>query len=471
MATVRPFQGILYDPHRVDVSRVVAPPYDVITARDQQRYYRQDPHNVVRLIAGEVRPSDTPDDNKYTRAAGFFNEWLRQGILRRETAPCLYVYRHEFLDPITRVSRTRLGVLGVVELEPFGRGVLPHERTHARAKADRLSLTRAVEANLSPVFALYEDPRDAIRPILDASMADEPRLSITGEDGDQHSVWSMCGDHRFQELAGVISASRLYVADGHHRYETALNFRNKQRLEHPDAPADAAFNYVLMLLVDVRDPGLTILPTHRLLHDLEDFDAAALLGRLSDRHRVVPRADRSALLAAMQEPTPSHRIGIALAADSPSPACGGGQGGGLTTPSPLWGGSGRGYHGATPSPLWGGSGRGYYTIDIEQTLATDPVSELDVSILHREILQRELGLEEAAFEQERYISYSRDIQAVLDQVDAGAAQVGFLLRPPAVADVVAVANAGQVMPQKSTYFYPKPASGIVFNPLGADIRI
>ena len=438
MATVRPFQGILYDPDRVDVARVLAPPYDVITPRDQQRYYRQDPHNVVRLIAGEVRPSDTVGDNKYTRAAGFFDEWLRQGILHRETSPCLYLYRHQFLDPGTGTTRSRLGILGVVELEPFGRGVLPHERTHARAKADRLSLTRAVEANLSPVFALYEDPRSALRPITDAAMSDAPRMSITGEEGDRHTVWSL--GVGFQQLAAVVDASRLYIADGHHRYETALNFRNRQRLEHPDAPADAAFNYVLMLLVDVQDPGLTILPTHRLLHDLEGFDAADLLRRLAREQRLVRRSDRASLLAAMQEPTSAHRIGMALPS-SPSPARGGGQGGGL------------------------------FTIDLESTIPADPVSELDVSVLHREILQRRLGLEEAMLEQERYVSYSRDAATVLDQVEAGAAQAAFLLRPPAVSDVVAVANAGQVMPQKSTYFYPKPASGIVFNPLDARIRI
>ena len=452
MATVRPFQGILYDPHRVDVARVVAPPYDVITPRDQQRYYREDPRNVVRLIAGEVRPSDTAEDNKYTRAAGFFNAWLREGILRRETRPCLYIYRHQFLDPTTGKTRTRLGILGVVELEPLGRGVLPHERTHARAKADRLSLTRAVEANLSPVFALYEDLRSAVRPIIEAAMSETPRLSITGEDGDQHTVWSLCVDHRSRELTDIVSASRLYIADGHHRYETALNFRNRQRIEHPAAPADAAFNYVLMLLVDVRDPGLTILPTHRLLRGLEGFDPTALLRRLSSRHRVVRLTSRAALLAAMQEPTPGHRIGMALS-PSPSPPAGENRSG-------------------SPSPLGGeGRGGGFFTIDIEQTLAADPVSELDVSVLHCEILLREFGLDEAVLEQERHVSYSRDVGTVLDQVAAGTAQAAFLLRPPAVADVVAVANAGQVMPQKSTYFYPKPASGLVFNPLDARIRI
>lgn len=445
MATVRPFQGIFYDPQRVDLSRVVAPPYDVISPADQRRYYQQDPHNVVRLIAGEVDPGDTPEDNKYTRAAGFFRQWLDAGILHQESSPGLHVYRHRFVDPINGRQRERQGILGVVELEPFGRGVLPHEQTHARAKADRLSLTRAVVANLSPVFALYEDPQSAVGPVIAPVTAEPPRLSITGEDGDQHTVWSISGSDRVDKLAGLFRASRLYIADGHHRYETALNFRNKQRIDHPEAPPDAAFNYVLMLLVDMADPGLTILPTHRLLHDFERFDPA-LVHRLAKRHRVVPRRDRKALLAAMQEPVPGHRIGMALAR-VPSPS--------LTS----------------PSPSGGGQRGGFVTVDIAPTDPADPVSRLDVSVLHREILQRELGLEPAELESERYLSYSRDVASLLDRVETGAGQAAFLLRPPAVSDVVDVARAGQVMPQKSTYFFPKPASGIVFNPLSADIRV
>src|SRR3989440_10633843 len=163
--------------------------------------------------------------------------------------------------------------MGVVELEPFGRGVLPHEQTHARAKADRLSLTRAVVANLSPVFALYEDPQSAVSPVIAPVMAEPPRLSITGEDGDQHTIWSISGAERFDKLAGLFRASRLYIADGHHRYETALNFRNKQRIDHPEPPPDAAFNYVLMLLVDMADPGLTLVPPQRVVHDLGGVDS------------------------------------------------------------------------------------------------------------------------------------------------------------------------------------------------------
>jgi uncharacterized protein (DUF1015 family) len=270
-------------------------------------------------------------------------------------------------------------------------------------------------------------------------MAAEPLLSITGEDGDQHTVWSLRGADVFAKLADVFGASPLYIADGHHRYETALNYRNKQRLDHPEAPPDAAFNYVLMLLVDVRDPGLTILPTHRLLHDFDRFEPT-FVDRLARRYRVTPRGNRAALLAAMQEPTPGHRIGMAT--------------------------------GQIPSPSGGGQGGGsYFTVDLEGTAAADPVSRLDVSVLHGEILERELGLAPEEVEQERYLSYSRDVEALLDRVEAGAAQAAFLLRPPAVADVVEVARAGRVMPQKSTYFFPKPASGIVFNPLDPSIRI
>ena len=442
MAIVRPFQGILYNTQQVDLSRVVAPPYDVISPVDQRRYYQQDAHNVVRLIAGEVHPSDTPQDNKYTRAAAFFQQWLADGTLRREASPVLYVYQHQFVDAISGQAAMRQGLLGVVELEPFGRGVLPHEQTHARAKADRLSLTRAVEANLSPVFALYEDPESVVGPIVAPVIAQPPRLSIVAEGGDQHTVWALDGTKRLGELAEVFRSSRLYIADGHHRYETALNFRNKQRVDHPQAPPDAAFNFVLMLLVDVRDPGLRILPTHRLLHDLGRFDPATLVASLARRHRVIPRPDRASLLEAMQKPTSAHRIGMAFS-QIPSPS-GGGQAGGRGT---------------------------RFTVDIERPEAADPVSRLDVSVLHDEILERELGVKPSEVEQERYLSYSRDVGALLDRVETGAAQAAFLLPPPAVSDVVEVAQAGRLMPQKSTYFFPKPASGIVFNPLGADIRI
>jgi uncharacterized protein (DUF1015 family) len=443
----------MYDPGRVDLARVVAPPYDVISPADQRRYYEQDPHNVVRLIAGEVLPTDSDQDNKYLRAARFFSAWLAEGILRREQEAGLCLYRHEFTDPTSGERKSRQGIIGVVQLEPFGNGILPHERTHARAKADRLSLTRSVQANLSPIFSLYEDPERALNSVIEPEMRRRPRLSIDTEDGDRHLVWAFTDPAVIAAAARVLAASRLYVADGHHRYETAVNFRNKMRSEHPEAPADAAFNYVLMLLVDKADPGLTILPTHRLLHNVERFEESAFLAQLSGRYAVTPRTNEAALLDAMREPLDYHRIGLALPSTSsatfPSPLAGEGQGGGLQA----------------------GRGLELFTVDVPKRASSDPVSELDVSVLHREVLEQSLGLAEADLESERYVSYSRDLDAVIKRVAEGTAQAVFLLRAPAVADVVRVASAWQLMPQKSTYFYPKPASGIVFNPLDPAIHI
>ena len=413
----------------MDLAQVVAPPYDVITADDQRRYYRQDPRNVVRLIAGEVRASDHPGDNKYSRAAGFFAEWLRTGVLKSEPSPCLYTYRQTFTVPGSEEVRSRTGLLCVVELEPLGTSVLGHERTHARPKADRLSLTQAVEANLSPVFALYEDPSGAVRRIQRATAERTPRFSITTEGGEGHTVWCVRGTEEFQALATALQPSTLFIADGHHRYETALNFRNRQRLAHPQAPPDAAFNFVLMLLVATDDPGLMILPTHRLLRGLNGFDARALIERLRGRATVREMHDRRSLLAAMEAEVAGHRIGFTSAA-------------------------------------------GLWTLDLPRVAETDsPESALDVVALHREVFERELGLHEGILDSELHLSYSRNPGYLMDQVDRRQAQAAFLLRPPRISDVLAVARAGEVMPQKSTYFYPKPLSGVVFNPLSPAIRI
>jgi uncharacterized protein (DUF1015 family) len=383
----------------------------------------------VRLIAGEVRPTDSAEDNKYLRAARFYNEWRREGVLREEAEPELYLYQHAFIDPTTGESQIRQGIMGVVRLEPFGKGVLPHERTHARAKADRLSLTRAVRANLSPIFCLYEDPGQMIPATVDGLLRAPARLSFQTGESETHAIWSVTDRSTIKAMATALEGSRLYVADGHHRYETALNFREKMRGEHPDAPDDAAFNFVLMLLVDVKDPGLTILPTHRVVHDLETFDGRAFIDAVGRKGPLTPRRDREALVRAMREPADGHRIGIGL------------------------------------------SGSRFFTLDVPGVDGPDPVARLDVSVLHRDILEGALGLTVTALEEERYVSYSRDLEGVLNRVETGGGQAAFLLRPPAVADVVAVAAAGEVMPQKSTYFYPKPASGIVFNPLDPEIRI
>lgn len=408
---------------------MVAPPYDVITPEDRQRYYRQDQHNVVRLIAGEVKRSDHPGDNKYTRASAFFQDWLRTGVLRWESSPCIYVYRQTFRDPESGERRARTGILCVVELEPFGSGVLAHERTHARPKADRLSLTQAVVANLSPVFALYRDPARTVQAFIARVTLSEPRLHIRTTEGEEHIVWCMSGGEDFVRAAKALAQSPLYIADGHHRYETALNYRNRQRAAHPEAPPNAAFNYVLMLLVDADDPSLCILPTHRLLREVDQLEGPILLERLGRRFAVTPQSDLECLLDWLGGSQDSHRFGIAL------------------------------------------RGVRFVALEIPRRHESDPGARLDVTVLHREVFERDLGLHEGELESERHFAYTRDTERAVAEVERGAAQAAFLLRPPAVSDVLAVAGSGGVMPQKSTYFYPKPLSGIVFNPLDPGIRI
>ena len=419
---------MVYDPDRVDIELVVAPPYDVITPQEQRRYYAQHPCNVVRLIAGEVLASDQPGDNKYTRAAAFFEDWLASGVLRREQAPGAYVYGHRFRDPSSGAVKERVGLLAVTELEPFGTRVLAHERTHARPKADRLSLTQAVCANLSPVFVLYEDRRAIVGELLREAMSRPPRLQIQPAGDETHRIWRIEDGSLLQGLAAALQPSRLFIADGHHRYQTALNYRDAQRQAHPGAPADAAFNFVLTLLVDAADPSLLILPTHRVVRDLPGFEPAAFLARIHRQHSVQAWPDSTSLQSALQSADGNHRVGIVT----------GGQ---------------------------------FLSLDLPPAESRDPVERLDVSRLHQEILEAELNLVEGELDAEQHLAYSRDPRWALGEVEEGRAQAAFLLRPTQVRDVLAVAEAGEVMPQKSTYFYPKPLSGIVFNPLKASIRV
>jgi uncharacterized protein (DUF1015 family) len=430
VAVIRPFQAIRYDPDRVDLAKVTAPPYDVIGPEEQAHYYREDPRNVVRLIAGVVKADDKPEDNKYTRAANFFNDWLSSGVLFQEPEPCVYIYRESFTHPTTGERLARTGLLAAVELRRFGDGVLAHERTHTRPKQDRLSLTSAVKANLSPVFAMYEDAKTGLRQTLDRATSSGAELTIELGERGFHEVWRLSSPDDIRTVANALEDSVLTIADGHHRYETALNYRDKMQSFHPQAPADAAFNFVLMYLADVADPNLLILPTHRLVHGLADFNPDRLLKAVSSRFKVEPHRNVKTLFDYLDnEETANHRLGLLL------------------------------------------KGRHPVTLERARDDSADPVSRLDVTILHREVIENELGLHEGLIEDERHVAYTRDPNLVARQVERGEAQAGFLLRPPAVADVVTVAKAGQVMPQKSTYFFPKPLSGIVFNPLYPDLRI
>src|SRR2546428_14096326 len=266
MAEILPFRGVLYDPAKVgDVTAVVAPPYGVTAPAEQTALYERHPCNVIRLELGREHPDDGPQDNRYTRAKRFLEEWLRDGVLRRDGRPAIYLYAVEYRLPSGAV-RTMRGFLSLVKLEEFGTGrIFPHENTRAAAKDDRYQLLETCRSNFSPIFSLYSDPAaDTIRTLEPTADASRPRIAVTDSDGGHHRLWTVTDPAALERVVAAMKPLPLFIADGHHRYESALHYRNAQRQIHGESstlPSD----WVLMYFPNLDVPGVTILATHRVL--------------------------------------------------------------------------------------------------------------------------------------------------------------------------------------------------------------
>src|SRR5579859_1778595 len=275
MADVQPFRGIRYNGEAVgNLAQVVTPPYDVISPEAQVRYYTRSPYNIIRLELGLDEPGDTTLNNRYTRAASIYAEWRASSILRQDLSPCYYLYQQIFTHRGQTYTRTSL--LARVLLEPWSaRVVLPHAHTMAKPKHDRLKLLRACATNLSPIMSLYDDPQGRIRRLL-SSYAAKPEVQITDEVNEEHRLHPLTDKQQIALIQNFFAERQLYIADGHHRYETALNYREEVRAMHRTLHIDDAANFVLMALIDVDDPGLLVLPTHRLLFGLGQ-DALSVL--------------------------------------------------------------------------------------------------------------------------------------------------------------------------------------------------
>jgi uncharacterized protein (DUF1015 family) len=418
---------VRYVPERAGpLEDLVAPPYDVISPEEQDVYYARSPFNVIRLVLGQTHPTDASGDNRYTRAAAFFDQWMRQGILRQDPAPAYYLYRHHFRLP-GEAPAARAGLVAAIRLEALGRGILPHERTLPQPKRDRLALTQAVQANLSPVLALHDDPARVVAELVEQASARPPDATVM-KGTERHEVWVVADASWGRRIAAALADQTLFIADGHHRYETALAYQAQQRAAHPEAPPDAAFNFVMMLLTDARDPGLRILPTHRVLRGLPRYDPTRFRQALARAFRLtaVPRQGLDQGLRAAMD---GARFGV----------------------------------------CFGGQDFALLDVPAEASAARAPIAAgLDVDVLHRRILAEHLGIRQKEEEGERVVTYTRDADWAIGDVASGRAQLAFLLRPPAVETVLAVARAGGLMPQKSTYFFPKPLSGLFFHALQPD---
>jgi len=432
MATIRPFRGVRYNPEQIpDLSTVISQPYDRVRHGLQDKYYDLSPYNVVRIIKGKEQAGDDEQSNVYTRARDYYQSWLREGVLKREKVPALYVLHQTFTLP-DGSTRTRQGLIAAFKLSTFDEGiVLPHERTHSGPKVDRLNLMRATAVNFGHIFMLY--PGDRINELLGAAIEQQPgsKLHELFEQDVTQQFWTVTDP---QVIAAVVkemaSKRNLIIADGHHRYETALNYRDEMRAKYPDAPPDAGFNYRMVTLVSMQDPGLVILPTHRLIHSYRQMSGAEALEQAKKYFEVAPVEDRAALEAALAQAESTH-------------------------------------------PRFG-----FYDGDYTVLMLRDPaVMErllpdrapdwclLDVSVLHELFIERVLGIDKAAVERKENIEYLRDPQMGYDAVDRGEAEFLLVLNPTRMAQVRACTAGGAKMPQKSTDFYPKVIGGLVMMPL------
>jgi uncharacterized protein (DUF1015 family) len=434
---IRPFRALRYDSASItDPALVVAPPYDVIGAAERERLLARHPANVVRLDLPGRDAGDEPDA-RYRHAAKTLAAWRSDGTLHKDPHPSIYVYEQTYRVPGSDVARTQRGFFARLCLESFGTGggVLPHELTMAGPREDRYKLLRATGVNTSPIVGLYDDAAGVGGPVLDALTTRRPDLDVIDDDGTEHRLWAVPADGdeaaAVAPLLAVAAAGPLTIADGHHRYETALRYRDERRMSR-SCEEDPAFDYVLTLFVDAAGQTLTVLPTHRVVRGLGDDGVAAMVGRLDELFEVERGVSAASLLERFES------AGLAE------------------------GGAGR-------FGLWtrdGGALLGARREALEPFLPDGgpALRALDVTLLGA-ALGRLIGLDPEALAAGA-VGYTKSAVEAISSVDAGldGADAAFLLEPTPVASVIAVAADGDVMPQKSTYFYPKALTGLVINP-------
>jgi uncharacterized protein (DUF1015 family) len=433
MAEIRAFRAYRYDLGRVGaLSDVVAPPYDVIDAALQQALYQRSPYNVIRLILNKEEPGDNETSNRYTRAAACLRDMQREGMIVQDSARAVYAYQQDFDVEGRRYARQ--GFLARVRLEPFGAGkIYPHEETMSGPKADRLKLFRATAMNLSPIFGLYPDPDNQVQQALDAAVGRALPIEATDHLGVVNRLWPVTNQHAVSTITGLMGPNPIFIADGHHRYETALRYLEERRDAGEARDREAAANFVLMMLVSMNDPGLVILPTHRLVSNMP-----ALAG---DELRTMLGANFAMETVGCGEQG-AHDAWEMIEADGGQELLGFG-----TVADGVW------QVGRFRSP------------EIMAQLAAEHSTDwrgLAVSVLHvlvlGNLIPQRVGKQPAC----SYVHLLREVNAA---VSAQECQLAVLVPPATMQHVEQIAGNLEKMPPKSTYFYPKLLSGLVFNPL------
>ncbi|HTN53038.1 MAG TPA: DUF1015 domain-containing protein [Anaeromyxobacter sp.] len=437
MAEIVPFRGVRYAATRGRaLGQLLAPPYDLVAQVQRDELLRRSPHNVVHLTLGEERPGDGPVSNKYTRAAEYWASWQLQGILKRDPTLAFYPLEQTFWAPDGRQVRRR-GFMAAVRLHEFREGIIvPHEKTLAAPKADRLELLKAVRANLSPLFGLYRDEAGATARSLDAAMAAEPAAETDSDDGVHHRLWRVDAPSLVAQLRQNLADKRVFIADGHTRYETGLAYRRLLDQQQPGLPADGGHAYILMFLCPLNDPGLIMFPTHRLVYGLRELSLPGLVDKLSRYFAVetLPEdirrpAGRAWAVAKLAEHSGKSTAFLMVTAEDQKARV-------LTL-------------------------RDDADLEEAELPRSETLRALDVTLLHAIVFQHLLGLSPLAQENQENITYVRDAGEAVNRVLSGEHQVGFLLNPTPTWQVEAVGDAGETMPQKSTNFFPRLQSGLV----------
>ena len=422
MAEIRAFQGIRYDASVVgDIEKVVSPPYDIIPPDDRVYYHQLHPNNFVRLILGEEFDSDDDSNNRFTRARGYLDRWLAEGALKQDESPAIYVYRQDFEQD--GEAKTIRGFIGAVRIHDYVDGVvLPHENTLAKPKSQLIHLIRQTQANLDCIYALYADEQYALDAVMDRAMSAAPSADTHDKDGVRHTMWVVSDPAEIDLVSRFLADKPVAIADGHHRYETSLAYRDEMR--EKTGSRDLPSEFTLMTLVNVYEKDMTIFPTHRVVASLPDDLLAGLSDSLADLFEIEPSTGSSILAdMASRSAIGMYRKGEAVTLKLKSDP------GGLVT-------------------------------------GCEASRNLELNILHKLILERSLGIDDEKLRNQTNIVYTRDPKEAIDLVDSGERQIAFLLNHIAVKSVLEIASAGEKMPQKATYFYPKLLSGLVLRKNG-----
>ena len=439
MTHIEPFKGVLYSTKKVKIDKVTAPPYDVIPPETQDELYNSDEYNVVRLILGKETPADSGKNNKYTRAKDFFNSWLEKNVLVQDETPAIYVYSQGYKDANTGENKTSWGFLARMEIEdPKTSRVLPHENTFAKPKQDRLNLIREVRANLSPIFTLFKDEGETVRGLLRGAFNKEPLFDLTS-DGVRHRFWRLEDPLAIKKIQGFMRDKDIFIADGHHRFEVARMYREEMRTQgHKDTRTQGhktkleGYDYVMVYFAPLDERDLTVLATHRLIKGM-DIDAGKLLEKLKEYFCIEQSKNKEELFKKMASvKTDECAFGMYF------------------------------------------TGAPFYLLKLKKEVDLDKVIEgnrsgqwkrLDVSILHEIIFDKILRLKDKVTNEEGIVLYTRDPDYAISEVKKGACKAAFLLNPTKVDQVKNIAEIGDKMPHKSTYFYPKLLSGLLINKL------